>query len=86
MLSHALLFVLVFVQSYLALRSPRLGERELVYVLLVHLFVDFARVNFCPLALPLSVRDLLRLVIVALLGLSISIFCPLKRCIAYSPL
>ena len=29
----------------LALWSPRLGKREVVYVLLVHLFVYFARVN-----------------------------------------
>ena len=50
-LSLALLFVLV--QSCLALWSPRLGKRELVYVLLVHLFVYFERVNFCPFSLPL---------------------------------
>ena len=30
-----------------ALWSPRLGKRELVYVLLVHLFVCFVRVSFC---------------------------------------
>ena len=30
-------------------------ERELVCVLLVHLFVYFARVNFCPFSLPLGV-------------------------------
>ena len=31
----------------LALWSPRLGKRELVCVLLVHLFVCFVRVSFC---------------------------------------
>ena len=35
---------------------------------LVHLFDYFARVQFCPLFLPLGIRDWLRLVIVALLG------------------
>ena len=49
MLSLALLFVLVVLFSvFLALRSPRLDNREMVYVLLVHLFVYFARVNCCP--------------------------------------
>ena len=37
----------VFSQSCLTLRSPRLGKRELVYVLLLLLFVYFARVKFC---------------------------------------
>ena len=44
-------------------------EREVVYVLLVHLFVYFARVNFYPFSLPLGVRGWLRLVVVALPGL-----------------
>ena len=42
-----------------------LGEERVVYVLLVYLF---ARVNFCPLSLPLGVRDSLRLVILAILS------------------
>ena len=47
----------VFFQSCLALWSPRLGKRKLVYVLLVDLFVYFAHINFCPFSLPLGVRD-----------------------------
>ena len=43
--------------------------RWLIYVLLVHLFVYFACIDFCPLALPLSVRGWLQVVIVALPGL-----------------
>ena len=38
-------------------------------MLLVHLFVYLARVDFCPSSLPLGVGRLLRLVIVALPGL-----------------
>ena len=37
--------LLLFFSVLLALRSPRLGKRELVCVLLVHLFVYFAHVN-----------------------------------------
>ena len=47
----------------------RLGMRELVHVLLVHLLVYFARVDFCPVSLPLGVSGWLRLGIVALPGL-----------------
>ena len=36
---------------------------------LVHLFVYFARVNFCPFSLPVGARGWLWLMIVALLGL-----------------
>ena len=54
-------------QSRLALWSPRLGKA--VYVLLEHLFVYFACVNFCPFSLPPGVRGWLPLVIVALPGL-----------------
>ena len=36
-------FFLFFFQSYLALSSPRLRKRELAYVLLVLMFVYFAR-------------------------------------------
>ena len=46
-----------------------LGKRELDYVLLVHLFVYIACIIFHSFSLPLCVRDWLRLVIVALLGL-----------------
>ena len=64
-LSHALRFILVL----FSLLSPRLGKRELVYVLLMHLFVYFAHVNVCLFSLPLGVRDWLQLLIVALPGL-----------------
>ena len=40
----------------LALCSPRLEERELDCVLLVHLFVCFVRVSFCNFSLPLGVE------------------------------
>ena len=39
----------------LALWSPRLGKRELVCVLLVHLFVCFVHVSFCRFPLSLGV-------------------------------
>ena len=45
-----------------------MGKRELVYVLLVHLFVHFACINFCPFYLPLGVRGWVQLVIMALPG------------------
>ena len=62
MFSLALLFVLVFLQSLYSIMITSLGEeRELVYVLLVHLFVYFARVNFCPFSLPLGVGGWLQL-------------------------
>ena len=66
MLSLALLFVfvLLFFSVCLALWSPRFGKRELVCVLLVHLFVYFAHVS-----LPLGVGGWLQLVIVALPGI-----------------
>ena len=41
----------------------------MIYVLLVQLFVHFARLDFCPFSLPLGVRAWLRLVIVELTGL-----------------
>ena len=59
-----MLFGLKFLQFCLAL-APRLGKRAALYVLLVHLFVYFARVSFCPFSLPLGVRDWLRFVIMA---------------------
>ena len=43
-------------------------------MLLVHLFVCFARVYFCPLSLPLGVGSGLRFVIVDTLDLSINCF------------
>ena len=62
--SHVVVF-----QSCLALWSPRLGKRELVYVLLMQLFVYFAYIKFCPFSLALGARGWLRLVFVALPGL-----------------
>ena len=53
----------------LAFGSSRFGKRNLVYVSLVHLFVCFVRVSFCPFSLPLGVGGWLRSVIVALPGL-----------------
>ena len=41
-------------------------------MLLVHLFVCFAHVSFCPLSLPIGVGGWLRFVIVALSGLFIT--------------
>ena len=59
----------VVIQPCLALWSPRLRKRELVYVLLVLLFVYFAYVKFCLFSLALDARGWLRLVLVALPGL-----------------
>ena len=53
----------------LALWSSRLWKRELVCVLLVHLFVCFVRVSFYHFPLSFGVADWLRFVIVALPGL-----------------
>ena len=50
------------------------GKRELVYVLLMHLFVCFVHVCFCPFSLPLGAVGWLRLVIVAFPGLFINFF------------
>ena len=57
-LSCLALFLVIFFSVLLA--------ASFVYVLHVHLFVYFARVNFCPFSLPLGVRGWLRLVAVAL--------------------
>ena len=46
----------VVFQSCLALWSPRLGKRELVYVLPVLLFVHFAYIKFCHFILALGAR------------------------------
>ena len=46
MFGLALLFVFVF-SVLLAFWSPCLGKRELVFVLIVHLFVSYAHVNLC---------------------------------------
>ena len=55
MLSHALIFCSrVLFSVLLAVWLPRLGKRERAYVLLVHLFVYFARVDFSPFSLPLG--------------------------------
>ena len=67
-------FFFVFFSFILTLWSPRLGKRELVCVLLVHLFVCFVRVSFCHFPLPLGVGAWQRFVIVALLRLSINVF------------
>ena len=67
-------FFCLFFSVLLALWAPRFGKRELVYVLLVHLFVDLARVDFCLSSLPLGVGVCLRLVIVTLPELSITFF------------
>ena len=53
---------------------PRLGKRELVCVLLVHLFVCFVRVSCCHFSLPLAVGGWLRFVIVELPGLFYKIY------------
>ena len=53
----------------LALWLPRLGKKELVCALLVHLFVCFVRVSFCHFSLFLGIGGWLRFVIVALPGL-----------------
>ena len=69
MLSLALLLVFVlFYLISLALWSPRLGNRELVYMLLVYVFVYFECIDLCPSSLPVGVRGWLWLVIVALPG------------------
>ena len=52
----------------LALCSPRLGKRDLVCMVLVHLFACFVRVSFCQFSLPVVVGDWLRFVIMALPG------------------
>ena len=72
MFNLALLFVLVIVLVLFSIASSRLGKRELVHVLFVLLFVYFARVKYCPPTFPLGVRGWLRLVTVALPGLSTS--------------
>ena len=53
----------------LTLWSPRLGKRELVCVLLVHLFVCFVRASLCHFSLHFGVRGWVRFVIVALHGI-----------------
>ena len=50
----------------LALRSPHWEKRDLVCVLLVHLFVSFVRVSFCHFSFPLGVGSWLQFMIVAL--------------------
>ena len=68
-LSRAVLFVSIFFCPVQHCDHLTWG-RESWYVFLVHLFVYFAHVNFCPFSLPLGVRDWLWLVILALPGLS----------------
>ena len=62
-------FLFLCFSVHLTLRLPRLGNKELVLVLFVHLF-DLRLFGFvCFLFLPLGVLDGLRCVIVALHGL-----------------
>ena len=53
----------------LAFWSPCLGKRELVFVLIVHLFVSYAHIICVTFSLPPGVRGWLRLLLVALPGL-----------------
>ena len=68
MFGLALLFVCVF-SVLLAFWSPCLGKRELVFVLIVHLFVGCATLICVTFSLPPGVRGWLRLLPVALPGL-----------------
>ena len=66
-LSPDLLFLFSCFSVLFSIVITSLGEeRELVYVVLVHLFVYFARFISVIFSLPLCVRDWLQLVIVAL--------------------
>ena len=67
-----MLFVLVS-PFVLAFWTPCLGKRELTFVLLVHLFVCFARVCFCPFSLPFGVEGWLGLWLWHILDLSINL-------------
>ena len=63
-------FVVFFVHSCLALRSSRLWKRELIYILLVHLYVYLACVAFY---LPLCVGGWLQLLTVGLFSFNFSL-------------
>ena len=67
LLSHALLFVLVFLVLFSTVITS-LGEKRAV-LFVSRAFMYFARFNLCPFSLPLGVRDWLRLVTEALPGL-----------------
>ena len=69
-MSYLVLFRSCVSSVLLALRLPRLGKRELILVPFVRLF-DFALVWFCLFPLPRDVWEGLRLVIMALPGLSV---------------
>ena len=70
MFSLAMLFVILVFFNLFSIVITSFGEvRDLVYVLLVHLFVYFTRVEFYPFSLPHGVKGWLLLVIEALLGL-----------------
>ena len=71
MLSFALFFVVVCFLVLFSIVTTSLGEERVVYVLLVHLLAYFS--------LPLGVRCWLRLVIVALPGLSVNLFLPIDK-------
>ena len=68
-------FALLFVYVSSAFPSPCLGKRELVFVLIVHLFFGYANVNLATFSLHTGVRGLLRLLFVALPGLFCLPFC-----------
>ena len=65
MFGLALLFVYVFLLSFWHFDHLAWGKRELVFVLIVHLFVSYAHVNLCHF----FSRGWLRLLVVALPGL-----------------
>ena len=67
MFSLALLFVLLYFSPFSVVITS-IGDKELVYVVLVHVFVYFARINVCHFSLPLGIRVWMRLVIMTLLG------------------
>ena len=83
-LYYFLLCVILFLcfSVLLALRLPRLGKRERILVLFVHLF-DLCLFGFCLFPLPLGVWEGLRFVIVALPELFSYPFFPY---ITYEPL
>ena len=67
-MSYLVLFRSCVFQSFLALRLPRLGKKEL-NLSAFRMFVRFALLWFCLFPLPLGVWEGLRFVIVALPGL-----------------
>ena len=72
-----------FFSILLALWSLRLGKRELIYVLQVHVFVYLARVIYCPFSLPLGVGGWLQLLIVVLPGVFYKLYRFRERLFAF---